>query len=285
MNSSVLKSAISQLHQGPEWRVYTEYRIGARIADAIAINQSLAFMVGYEVKVSRQDFTSDARKPEKRAPIFKASNEFYYVCPSRVIAKSQVPEGCGLIEYRDGEMVIAIPAPRRIQCDRNHLDAALKRLLRVKVEQASDSVALKLADFATREASRGQRDQVRLLAEGLAREIAVRYWQAIQDKAEFDSNSEGYALPRGYAVEPDWLNTSAPLQLLSPARGVNGRYDLCVSAQPPGDFIEPPPMRVIQRFVHDLATGWMDEVEGVVGFSSAEAESAIKALLEVRAAL
>lgn len=49
--------------------------------------------IGYEIKVSRQDFLNDNKFHEYLA----LCNEFYFVCPAGLIEKGEIPDGVGLI--------------------------------------------------------------------------------------------------------------------------------------------------------------------------------------------
>lgn len=71
--------------------------------------------IALEIKVSRADFRRDT--PEKREPWFRVADRFAYVCPVGMIAKAEVPEGCGLLEFDPNtigfsQLRWALPAPR-----------------------------------------------------------------------------------------------------------------------------------------------------------------------------
>ena len=54
--------------------------------------------VCYEVKTSRADFLCELKHPLKRRAGLRYSNEFYFVTPAGLLALSEVPIECGLIE-------------------------------------------------------------------------------------------------------------------------------------------------------------------------------------------
>lgn len=54
--------------------------------------------IALEIKVSRSDFLSET--DEKRAPWRRFADKFAYVAPAGMIKPSELPEGCGLMEYR-----------------------------------------------------------------------------------------------------------------------------------------------------------------------------------------
>jgi hypothetical protein len=91
-----------------EWLFLRELRVGtgyrnqsAQRVDAFALNclphQGMK-RVCYEVKTSRADFLSEIKQPLKRRIGMRYSNEFYFVTPAGLLAPSEVPVECGLIE-------------------------------------------------------------------------------------------------------------------------------------------------------------------------------------------
>ncbi len=91
-----------------EWLFLRELRVGtghrnnfAQRLDAFALNclPHLGMKrVCYEVKTSRADFLSEIKQPLKRRIGMRYSNEFYFVTPAALLAPSDVPMECGLIE-------------------------------------------------------------------------------------------------------------------------------------------------------------------------------------------
>ena len=51
----------------------------------------------HEVKVSRADFLSDMKNPDKLQAYWGISNYLYYACPEGLIEKNELPNDCGLI--------------------------------------------------------------------------------------------------------------------------------------------------------------------------------------------
>lgn len=134
INSSIMKAAILRLHPEPEWRAFTEYQVKTKVYDALAVQPKSARMIGYEVKVSMSDLYYDVRNKEKRGPLARAANEFYYVCPVGLNASRVIPPDCGLMEYSDnGSLSVKIQSPFKgnDECERSHLDITLHRLLGV----------------------------------------------------------------------------------------------------------------------------------------------------------
>ncbi len=97
------------LHQSEsEWLFLRELRVGtgrlassAQRLDAFALNcfPHLAMKrVCYEVKVSRADYLCELKHPVKRRVGMRYSNEFYFVVPGGMLALTEGPSECGLIE-------------------------------------------------------------------------------------------------------------------------------------------------------------------------------------------
>lgn len=70
---------------------------GSKIMDAVAIKKTWSprTVIGYEIKVSRQDFLSDQKHPV----YMENCNIFYFVTPKDIIHEGELPEGAGLMIY------------------------------------------------------------------------------------------------------------------------------------------------------------------------------------------
>jgi len=53
----------------------------------------------HEIKVSRSDFLTDIKKPEKRGTYYLIAEKVFYVAPKGMIKQEEIPEGFGFIEY------------------------------------------------------------------------------------------------------------------------------------------------------------------------------------------
>lgn len=69
--------------------------------------------IAYEVKVTRADFLSELRKPEKRAFALSVSNEYYFVTPPGLVRPSEIPPEAGLIEVTSSGVRVKRTAPFR----------------------------------------------------------------------------------------------------------------------------------------------------------------------------
>ncbi len=81
---------VSECKTGSSWGT-----TGCPRLDAWAMRKSWAHpcALGYEVKVDRSDFLKD----DKWRSYLGYCNEFYFVCPSKVIEPDELPEGVGLL--------------------------------------------------------------------------------------------------------------------------------------------------------------------------------------------
>ena len=70
--------------------------------------------IAYEVKVSRADFLSEIRHPEKRAFALSVSNEYYFVTPPGLVRPSEIPEEAGLVEVSSSGVRVKRKAPFRV---------------------------------------------------------------------------------------------------------------------------------------------------------------------------
>jgi hypothetical protein len=64
--------------------------------------------IGYEVKRSRSDFARDNKWPS----YLKVCHLFFWVCPPKLIAIDEVPEGCGLLYQAGSRLMMKKKAPR-----------------------------------------------------------------------------------------------------------------------------------------------------------------------------
>ncbi|CVK18484.1 MmcB family DNA repair protein [Sporomusa sphaeroides] len=80
------------------------------ILDGFAMSQAYRNMrtIGYEVKVSRNDFLQD-KKWQNYLPV---CNTFYFVSPPEVIRKDDLPAGIGLYHVVDNRLVCVKKAKR-----------------------------------------------------------------------------------------------------------------------------------------------------------------------------
>lgn len=68
----------------------------------------------FEIKISRNDYLSEMKKPKKRRAGLRLANEFYFVTPEGLLEVTEVPVECGLMEVTEsGHIKTIIHAPFR----------------------------------------------------------------------------------------------------------------------------------------------------------------------------
>lgn len=103
---------IQARYQGPEWAVLDELHDGTggsstRRFDAVAFNcwPSRGFIrLGFEIKISRADFSKELAAHEKRAALEKHCHEVYFVVGPNVCTAREIPEPWGLLEVRGDKL-------------------------------------------------------------------------------------------------------------------------------------------------------------------------------------
>lgn len=109
----------------PEWLVMSEFDLGGRRADALALRlwTTRGFELhAYEIKVSRTDLMNELRDPRKRQRAIECSSHFWFATPVGLMKPEEVPDECGLIEFGKGprggwkgHKVVEAPR-RRVEC-------------------------------------------------------------------------------------------------------------------------------------------------------------------------
>lgn len=91
-----------------EWAFIEEISVSTGFSpqrlDGFAINcwpMNKYRSIAFEIKASRGDFLTEIKSPAKRLQGMAISNQFFFVAPWGMIKKEEIPEGCGLLEYRD----------------------------------------------------------------------------------------------------------------------------------------------------------------------------------------
>lgn len=131
-----LDRALRRRFLPPEWvylrelRTTTGYSIAESYLDAWVINcypSKGCRVLTVEFKTSRADWRRELRQPEKRADGMNYSNHFYFTAPRGLIAASELPKGCGLLEVEQGHVRQTVPAPWRPCALPNQFVAAIAR--------------------------------------------------------------------------------------------------------------------------------------------------------------
>jgi hypothetical protein len=90
-----------------------------RTADFVAMDlwpsKGLA-LHGHEVKVSRSDWLTELKQPEKSGEFIPYMDYWWLVIADKTMVKpGELPEGWGLMAPRDGRLVVHVQAKRNVQ--------------------------------------------------------------------------------------------------------------------------------------------------------------------------
>lgn len=119
--------ALEKRYSGNEFAFFPELRVGTGYDTAKGLpgnEQRIdAFVMGcwpstgfermsFEIKVSRGDWTQELRRPYKRLIAHRLCNKFYFVTPTGLLSKEEIPLECGLMEVnKEGQLKIKVQAP------------------------------------------------------------------------------------------------------------------------------------------------------------------------------
>lgn len=177
MNAADLLRMIRARYQGPEWAVLDELHDGTggsatRRFDAVAFNcwPSRGFIrLGFEIKVSRADFSKELSAHEKRAALERHCHEVYFVVSAGVCTAREIPEPWGLLEVRGDKLhCTRKPAHRKVdKLDESFGVCAIRRLTEAADAERQrhyrfDGAELTQADIDARvgEALKGEREHI-----------------------------------------------------------------------------------------------------------------------------
>lgn len=125
MQASEVLAALLARHEPPRWASFPEMRCGTLKTDRGIDSQRIDLWcmdmwpssherLAYEVKVSRADYVHELRNPDKRRRAMLLSNRYLFAAPAGLIARTEVPIDCGLVEVWDnGRCEETVPAPVR----------------------------------------------------------------------------------------------------------------------------------------------------------------------------
>lgn len=96
-----------------DWACFHHLRLGTGWVSeqtmdfwAMALLPSMKFeTIGFEIKVSRSDFLSEMRNPDKRIMAMTLCDRFIFAAPKGLIKVDELPNGCGLWEIEDGKVL------------------------------------------------------------------------------------------------------------------------------------------------------------------------------------
>lgn len=138
MKTSEVNAALRARFCSPEWALFFEVGDATggnhrRWADAVAMNlyPSRGLEIhGFEVKVSRSDWTKELKTPDKSAPVQQYCDRWWIVTPKDIIKDGELPPTWG--HYEVGEsgkirQVVAAPKLTPIDVSKEFVAAMLRR--------------------------------------------------------------------------------------------------------------------------------------------------------------
>lgn len=207
--------ALEAKYSAPYYRLMWEVRNNTgfnstRSADAIAISFYVSreqSLTGFEVKVSRSDWLSELRRPEKADAIAKYCDYFFLVTSTDTIAKlEEIPEPWGWLSLRGSRLKVLKPAQKlkSIPPDR----AMLCALVQAAVSSAITDIDKKIAEDV---AAKVQEAHSNLSFRANNAENRVDRIQKIMD--DFEQAS-------GLSLSGRWYGTMDPKQVGNAVRAI-----------------------------------------------------------------
>lgn len=183
MNANELCALIAKRHPSPEYAVFYEVsnatgRHGTRRADAVALgiwpSRGLA-LHGFEIKVSRRDWTKEKRTPQKAEAVAQHCDYWWIVALEGVVPVEEVPEGWGLLVPRKTEqdttaLYAVREAPKReapFNVSRSFVAAMLRKVgettvakavMEAEIERLAEERVARKHDSRDRELKRAKED-------------------------------------------------------------------------------------------------------------------------------
>jgi hypothetical protein len=115
IDANRIRQIIAVRHRPTDWLLLDEFpleggkrTLGTPRIDVLAVKLSNRVSyapfsrIGFEIKVSRQDFLAELKNPEKRQRAYKICDEYWFVVPENLISVDEVPTECGLLSVVPG---------------------------------------------------------------------------------------------------------------------------------------------------------------------------------------
>lgn len=121
------------------------YRCGVILSEQACASGEMPDAIGWkrachsvllECKLSRADFLADREKPFRQKSHLGMGCERYYLAPLGLLRPEELPDGWGLLEYRNREIAIVQPAANNLRTAagfRHEMNLLLASLRRVEV--------------------------------------------------------------------------------------------------------------------------------------------------------
>jgi len=173
---SHITALLQERYSGQEWAYFPQLPNstggGTRSADGVAFNlfpsRGLE-VLGFEIKVSRSDWLSELKKPEKSEAIQQFCDGWYIVAPADIVKLEELPKTWGLIIASETGLRIKVKAPELTpnQMDRNFIASIMRRS---KEYVASDDLIRAKVDKSYREGLETGKSSAKCTIERLERE-------------------------------------------------------------------------------------------------------------------
>jgi hypothetical protein len=168
MRTAEVNAALRARFCAPEWAIFFEVgdATGAqhrRWADAVAMNlypsRGLEIQ-GFEVKVSRSDWTKELKSPDKSGPVQQYCDRWWIVTPAGIVKDGELPPTWGHYEVSEGgkiRQVVAAPKLESIPVSRAFVASIMRRASSAD-EETVNAMVFKQVELA-REHDRRQIDR------------------------------------------------------------------------------------------------------------------------------
>jgi hypothetical protein len=133
------------------------YRCGVVLSEQACVSGEMPDAIGWkranhsvlvECKLTRADFLADRCKPFRQKPEQGVGSERFYLTPSALVRREELPPGWGLLEFRRGRVELVEPSAKNLRTaagfryEMNLLLASLRRV-EVRIEPQSITDFLK----------------------------------------------------------------------------------------------------------------------------------------------
>jgi polyhydroxyalkanoate synthesis regulator phasin len=169
MRTAEVNAALRARFCAPEWALFFEVgdATGAqhrRWADAVAMNlypsRGLEIQ-GFEVKVSRSDWTKELKTPEKSAPVQQYCDRWWIVTPAGIVKDGELPPTWGHYEVSEGgkiRQVVAAPKLESIPVSRAFVASMMRRASGADDAMIDALVSAKIEDARKYDRTRVERE-------------------------------------------------------------------------------------------------------------------------------
>lgn len=169
MKASDVKAALRSRFSGNEWAIFFEVGDGTgvnqrRWADAVAMNlwPSRGMEIhGFEIKVSRSDWLSELKNPEKSEPVQRYCDRWWIVCPAGIIKPGELPATWGHYEVdASGKItqVVAAPKLEAVPVTRSFMAAMFRRASGADADEVAAAVSKQVDAYKADAEKRLQRE-------------------------------------------------------------------------------------------------------------------------------